>query len=319
MRLTFFIFIVFVSVLLGGCSATVSDAPTPVPSLAKSDPSPTPEPSPTVESRYPGVLIDEVFPVGYHISSMEHKEAPPETFEIGEYIVRSKYYVPLSLEKEGRTVFKFPSREAGGYWATLAGVSQLRGKDSKEIYFTVSGPGGVCCTNYTIVDITSSKPRTIYHSEDFGRFRRPMEVFDADNDGIYELVQFDSCLRYFRDDCGSCSPEPRVYFKYRNDIGRYWPVKGVMQDFVREAFAGSDKWIDDKYSEWKSTKDVGITLDLHRSIVAHIADLLHVGEDKKAWSLFEKYSGVVNAEDRRELKKSLRQCKAYNALKAFHN
>ena len=146
-----------------------------------------------------------------------------------------------------------------------------------------------------------------------------MEIFDADNDGIYELVQFDSCLRYFRDDCGSCSPEPRVYFKYRKDIGRYWPVKGVVQDFVREGFAGSDKWIDDKYSEWKSTKDVGIALDLHRSIVAHIADLLHVGEDKKAWSLFEKYSGVVNAEDRRELKKSLRQCKAYNTLKAFRN
>jgi hypothetical protein len=157
----------------------------------------------------------------------------------------------------------------------------------------------------------------IFHSEDFGDFRRPMEVFDADNDGIYELVQFDSCLRYFRDDCGSCSPEPRVYFKYRKDIGKYWPVKYVLQDFVRESFKASDKWIAEKYAEWKSTKDVGLALELHRSVVAHAADLLHVGEERQAWNLFEKYSGVVDGDDKRELKKILRHCKAYNALKAL--
>ena len=27
------------------------------------------------------------------------------------------------------------------------------------------------------------------------------EIFDEDGDGVYELVQFDSCLRYFKDDC----------------------------------------------------------------------------------------------------------------------
>lgn len=309
-----------VPLFVGGCSSiAVSDAPTPVHSLAISAPLPTPEPSRTVESAYRGVTIDQAFPQGYEVSFTDTKGNPPETFEIGGYIIHSKNYVPLSLKKDGRAIFKFPSRETGGYWATLAGVSQLRGKGSKEIYFTVSGPGAVCCTNYTIVDISASKPRAIYHTEDFGQFRNAMEVFDVDNDGTYELVQFDSCLRYFRGDCGSCSPEPRVYFKYRRDIGKYWPVKGVLQDFVRESFAASDKWIVEKYSEWRSTNDASLAHDLHRSVVAHIADLLHVGEERKAWSLFEKYSGIVDAVDRRELKKRLRHCKAYSSLKAFRN
>lgn len=278
-------------------------------------PSVTPQPSPTVERKYEGTSIDEVFPIGFHVSFIENKEQPPTSFNIGDFTVRAKDYVPLSLEKEGKTVFRFPRRETDGYWATLAGGSQLRGKGKQELYFVVSGPGAVCCTNYTIVDVSDKMPRKIFHSEDFGRFRNPMEVFDADNDGIYELVQFDSCLRYFKEDCGSCSPEPRVYFKYRADRRSYWPAKGVLQDFVRKGFAQTETWIGEKYSEWRKTKDVAIELDLRRSLIAHVADLLHVGEEQKAWAQFRLYPELLDASDRKELTKRLRECRAYRALK----
>lgn len=284
--------------------------------VLEASPQPVETPS-EPEGTYPGVAIDQVFPILHGISSLAEKNGPHDLeYDLGGFRFRVKDYVPLTLQKEGRGLFRFPRRDSGGYWATVAGVSHLRGPDTKEIYVAVSGPGGVCCTNYSIVDTSSPRPRTIHHSENFGRFRGPMEIFDAENDGIYELVQFDSCLRYFQDDCGSCSPEPRVSFKYRNDLGKYWPVKNVTQDFVREGFERSDKWISEKYAEWKSTNDPGLRLDLHRSIIAHAADLIHIGEAEHAWNLFSRFPGPVDRDDQRQLLREVQKCGVYKSLYA---
>ena len=312
------IFIALMSIGTSACSFERSQSTIQTdPQISFEARSPEPIETPT-ESKptYPGLTIDQVFPV-LHRASFEEGIAKPRELEydLDGLTIHTKDYVPLTLEKKGEALFRFPGRGLGGYWATLVGISHLRGPDSKEIYVTASGPGGVCCTNYSIVDISSHEPRAIYHSEDFGSFRDAMEIFDFDGDGVYELVQFDSCLRYFRDDCGSCSPEPCVYFKYSNELGRYSPAKGIVQDFIRDGYARSEKWIDEKYSEWRLSKDPGSQVDLRRSMLAHVADLLHVGEEHKAWSLFRRYSEVLDANDERALRSRLSKCKAYKALK----
>jgi hypothetical protein len=247
-----------------------------------------------------------------HDDDGTEKEA---AFEAEGYVVKILHYVPRTLERNGQQVFKFKKREDGGYWATLIGSSRLLGPNSSQIFTAVSGPGGVCCTNYSIIDISSSDPRQIYHSEDFGDFRNPMEVFDADGDGIYELVQFDSCFRYFMDDCGSCSPQPRAYFKYDLRRKQYFPAVGIVQDFVEKGHRDSDKWIAEKSQEFKATGDGGLGEDVRRSALAHMVDLLYIGEERRAWAVFDTYVDDPNGETRREIKKRLEGCKFYQAMR----
>jgi hypothetical protein len=269
------------------------------------------------EPKYPGVTIDETFHVARHISLIDDNGREDEDHvEVGGYTLGIKSYVPQSLVRNGRARFTFKKRQPEGYWGTLVGLSHLRGRENTEIYVAVSGPGGVCCTNYSIVDISSGTPRGLFHSEDFGSFRSPMEIFDADGDGVYELVQFDSCMRYFMDDCGSCSPEPRAHFKYDKVRRQYVPAPGIQQDFVRKAMSSTEKWIGDEFEKWRSTGDLGTRLDLDRSLRGHVADLLHIGKEQRAWMMLEKYSDRRDlSQVRAEIRKRLTDCKFYQALR----
>lgn len=299
------------------CSRTDSNAPiATVPALANPSRTATiaqpDEPSPD----YPGKTIDDIFPITAHYSAIDddgrEKEMAVDVAGFSE-VVRN--YVPVDLRKNGRIEFRFKKREVEGYWGTLVGLAHLRGPNQSEIYTVVSGPGGVCCTNYSIVDISSSKPRSIFHSEDFGSFRNPMEIFDAEGDGVYELVQFDSCFRYFMDDCGSCSPEPRAYFKYDRRSHEYKPTAGLIQDFVKQQLTETETWLKEKDEERRQTKSISIQADVQRALRAYVVDLLYVGEEKRAWQTFDKYADDSAKEVRGEIKRILRSCKFYQQLK----
>ena len=282
-------------------------------------PSATPidsRPSEPEYAAYPEKTIDEVFPVTTFSSSLDDDgREEDQSIDIAGYTMRIKNYVPHTLLKDGKVEFVFKKREPEGYWGTVVGVSHLRGPKSEDIYVAISGPGGVCCTNYSIIDISSGTPKSIFHSEDFGYFRNPMEVFDADGDGVYELVQFDSCMRYFLDDCGSCSPEPRVHFRYDRVQGQYLPAALIQQAFVRESMASIEKWIDHEFKKWKSTRDLQTRYELDRSLRSYVADLLHIGAEQKAWAVFKRYGDDSDGKERKEIKRRLAGCKFYQALR----
>lgn len=272
--------------------------------------------APIEEGTYDGRTIDEIFPITGNISLIDddgREEAA--TLEAGGYQVKIKDYVPQTLERAGSVLFRFRRRESGSYWATLTGTSRLLGQDSKEIYTIISGPGGVCCTNYSIVDVSHGRPKSIYDSEDFGSFRDPMEIFDADGDGVYELMQFDSCFRHFMEDCGSCSPEPRAYFRYDGTRMKYVPAAGIAQDFVRAGNRNSENWLTEKYDEYRHSKDLSLGTDIRRSALAHMVDLLFIGEELRAWQVFDKYIDDPDGKTRREVRKRLAACKFYQELK----
>lgn len=269
------------------------------------------------QSEYPGISIDQRFPILSHYSLIDENGREVElVIPVDGYVVKVKDYVPRTLDRNGKPILNFKNRQKDGYWGTLLGVSNLLGSNSKQIYIAVSGPGGVCCTNYSIVDISSETPRTIFHSEDFGGFRDAMEVFDAENDGVYELVQFDSAFRYFMDDCGSCSPEPRAVFKYDKKSRTYLPAAGIQQDFVKESFGESEKWIIETFQKVKKTGDIVQKFDLRRSLIAHVVDLLYFGDEQKAWKTFDTYfpTDLDKEETRRELKKRLKEAKFYRFI-----
>jgi hypothetical protein len=270
------------------------------------------------EETYPGITIDQKFPIIEFHDFMEG-DFKEKTYSVNVegFQVTAKKFSPQTIGKNGKTIFDFRTLHSIGYWSSLVGVSHLLGENSKQIYVIANGPGGVCCTNYWITDVSNGTPRNIFRSEDFGGFRNPMEIFDADNDGIYELVQFDSSFRYFMDDCGSCSPEPRAVFKYNKKAGTYLPAKNVQQDFVKESLAETEKWLAETFEKLKTKEDVGEKLNFHRSLLAHVVDLLYLGDDRKAWETFDMYSSKdsYTEKTRAEIKKRLRQSKFYQVLK----
>ncbi len=267
------------------------------------------------EPPYEGRSIDQIFPViESHDFTEEDFNDKAFSVKVEGFEVKFKDFAPLTIDKDGKTVFRFKTRTPGDYHSSLVGVSQLRGKDSKEIYVMAGGPGGVCCTNYWITDISSETPGNIFRSEDFGAFRDWMEIFDANGDGIYELVQWDSAFRYFMDDCGSCSPEPRGVFKFNSRAGSYFPAKGLRQDFL-EPFAERDKRFTEEFEKIKRG-DPSLENQFYRDLNAHIINLLYFGDDKKAWEIFDKYySGLMKKKTRAAINERLKDSKFYQALK----
>lgn len=276
---------------------------------------PDPNPTPNEEETYAGVSIGEKFPAVAEYWFQSGKMDEFTNIDVAEYTLNARYYVPLTLTKDGKVVFRFKKRETAGYWAISVGTAQLTGPDSSEIYVTVNGTAAICCHNYSIIDVGSGKPRSIYHSEDFGAFRGSMEIFDEDGDGTYEIMQNDSCLRYFNDDCGSCSPQPRAYFKYDPAKKQYLPATGIVQDFIKEGFAISDEWLAEQQNEMKTSGNKYLQYDINRAALAHTADLLYVGSYSRAWNVFDKYVSDPDGQIKRELNKRLGECRFYQYIR----
>lgn len=266
---------------------------------------------------YPGVTIDQKFSF-IESHSFQEKDFKEKTFSVNaeDFQVTIKNFAPKTISKNGKIIFSYKTLYPNEYSSSLVGVSHLLSENSKEIYVVATGPGGVCCTNYWITDVSGEEPKNIFRSEDFGGFRDPMEIFDADGDGIYELMQWDSAFRYFMGDCGSCSPEPRAIFKYDEKLGKYLPAKGIQQDFVKESFLKTEKWLTETSKKLKEAQDPGLKLDFHRSLLSHIVDLLYLGEESKAWKTFDEYysNDFDKEKTRTEIKKRLRQSKFYQQL-----
>ena len=312
------IIIFALSIFLLGCSA--ADQATSVGAVDNSqyqfDGQNTPMAS--APEPYPGKTIDMIFPLNDENSRSRTgpNDAENQTVEQSGYTIRTKGMVPSVMERDGKKLMSFEAEhDWEGYWSFLTGEAKLIGPESTQIYIVSTGPGAVCCTNYWIIDIADPNPRLIFRSEEFGSFREPMELFDEDGDGIYELVQFDSCMRYFDGDCGSCSPEPRVYFKYDPVKKQYLPAKGITQDFVKEGLIESERSIAKKYEEFKRTGDPGLKLEIEGSALSHAAQLIHMGEEKNAREFFDKYITDENGETRKEFDQRLSQCKFYQAIR----
>ena len=278
---------------------------------------PAAEPTRDEETKYPGVTIDEQFPVAFHGSRIDDNRFAGETVvAIGDFQVRIAKYEPATISKDPKKLFSFKARSPGEYWANVVGSSKLLGPDSTQIYVEATGPGGVCCTNYWITDVSSGTPRSIFRSEDFGHFRNQMEVFDAEGDGVYELVQFDSCFRYFMDDCGSCSPEPRAVFKYDRAAGQYRPEPNLQQNFAHSSMVDQENSIRERFEANQLQPPPNTDIDLNRSVLAHVVELFHIGQGKNAWAFFDRYYDDPNGEARKEIKHRLAGCKFYQGLRS---
>lgn len=313
-RMKFFLLSLFVISILGCVippeHATFSALPLQTTSI---EPSPTPQP---LESVYPGTTIDQVFPILSDRSFSGGDDAKKRALiPIQGFEIEVNEFAPITLRRGKSTLLKFKTMSSDGYWSNLVGASHLLGKNSNQIYIVSTGPGAVCCTNYWIVDINNSTPREIFRSEEFGRFRDPMELFDDDGDGIYELVQMDSCFRYFMGDCGTCSPQPRVTFKFDPGTYSYKPAAGIMQDFAKETLVNLENQLAEMASVSKQTEDTQKRHELESIAFDCFVQRLHLGEEEAAWNLFKTYIPKPSKEMMAEIENRLKNCEFYQTLK----
>ncbi len=268
------------------------------------------------QEEYPGRSIDQIFPIldEFDFGDEQRRGRSYSIFQAG-YEIKVQGFSPRSISKNGRAVLQLKTKaKAEDYWSLLVGRSKLIGPGSDQLYIVSTGPGGPCCTNYWIVDISKGVPRLIFRSEEFGSFRDAMELFDADGDGIHELVQFDSCFRYFMDNCGSCSPEPRAMFKYNEELGVYRPARGILQDFARVGLGEWERRIASRNTELDQTNEANARFDQNSETLGLVAQLFHTGEDKKAWRVFRKYHGR-DPQVEAEILHRLNSCKFIKALR----
>lgn len=279
-------------------------------------PAPTETPTPDPQSEYPGVTIDQIFPLVSY-SSFNDKTGVDTTRLINAlgYDLEIKGFAPIAIKKESRTLFRFKTLFSDEYHETVVGRSHLLGPQSNEIYVAAVGPGAVCCTNYWIVDVTSSKPRLIFQGEEHGRFRDAIEIFDQDGDGMYELAQSDSCFRYFMERCGTCSPEPKAAFKYDPKRGRYLPARGVRQDFVKAWMTRAENKVKTQYKALQQKPDPSVEFEMNDQVLELFVQMLHIGEEKDGWAFFRKYYSDQTPELMKEIKWRLKKCEFYQALR----
>jgi hypothetical protein len=294
-----FIFILVTAACTHGPARSGSSAPDVLPAKFGPDDNETSQnivaeytPS-EVEEPYPGQTIDTIFPANpTNITDFmgSERDGTARKFEQSGFTITTKDFMPVGMSKSGKQILRFKTKnEQDTYGGFLSGESRLLGPDSRQIYVVSMGPGGPCCTNYWIVDISTPKPRVIFRSEEFGSFREPMEIFDADGDGIYELVQMDTTFRYMNDDCGSCTPEPRAYFKYDPAKKQYLPTTGITEDFIKKYLKTTDEWLIEKQTKLDADGDPTTALEIQRRALSYAADLLFIGEEKKAWTIYDKY------------------------------
>ncbi len=94
------------------------------------------------------------------------------------------------------------------------------------------------------------------------------------------VVQFDSAFRYFMDDCGACSPEPR---------GKYLPAKNIQQDFVKEYYLETEKWIPETFEKLKKEDLPELKSEYSDRFLSYVVGLFYLGNERKAWKTFDKY------------------------------
>ncbi len=271
----------------------------------------------------PGTYIDEVFPpLTHHDSSMEEDNADTSfDFKYENYLLKIKKNVPQVLLKNGKRWFEYKA-DRESYRTNVIGISRLLGKAKKQLYFVNVGSGAVCCTNYWIVDISSARPKEIYRTEDYGgSLGDPIELFDADGDGVYEMVQAVYAFRYMLDECGTCSPQPRAVLKYDRRAGKYLPAKDIYPPWAAKIWKEEKARVIKAFREKKFDGE-GIDRGYSRTVVDLLTHFIYRGREKEAWAFFDKYyvRDGTNYNDksktrvRREIKYIINHCRFYQAL-----
>lgn len=276
---------------------------------------PAPEPVPEEKSEYPGRSIVQIFPPLADGDISEEGNKNPYEMKYENYNLKIDGHTPKVLQRDGKNIFRYKVNKTG-YWSSGAGVAHLLGEKSTQIYFVNAGDAGVCCVSYWIVDISAERPREIFRSEDYGRsLYHSMEIFDIDNDGIYEIEQSVSSFRYFMGDCGSCSPEPRAVFKYDKNAGKYLPAKGITQPFLAESREKGEKELIGKLKS-RDPEDLAEDNRLSHWVLEKTIDHIYAGNEANGWRFFNKYYPKSSYKEkvRREIRKILDVCPFYKAL-----
>lgn len=271
----------------------------------------SPETQPTPEEEYPGVQLSDKFPEIAVANASENPKQGKHTLEIEDLLIEFDGYTPISISRSNGRRVKMTTHHPGEYRGYGVGKAELLGKGKEAMYIEFGGISATCCSQVFLIDLSGREPKVVFGSEDYGRFKWGAEVFDAEGDGILEIAMFDSCFRYFMDDCGSCSPEPKAVFKYEGRSGEYVPAKGIRQDFDITYLNRNEEWVKREHDLGDGNRDVRYRWTLNQVVVAK----LWLGEEEEAWKFFDLYTVQQKEETRTAMRETLKECPYYQAIR----
>lgn len=143
----------------------------------------------------------------------------------------------ITNTKEGLTVRRngkssmFIKNEHDSAQIGRFGVKSLLGDEKEQLIYETRTGGNHCCIYQTIVDLSGTKPRTIFRSLDYdiqggGDGYDTLGLFDADNDGMSEITQTETF--YIEGASSASNPVIEIGFKYDKRARKYLSIR----DFV---------------------------------------------------------------------------------------
>jgi hypothetical protein len=215
------------------------------------------------------------------------------------------------IEKDGRVHLRWPSSDLSKRGWTSFGLVALLGSAEKLLLIHHYSRGAHCC-NYLRVQLIEPQIKPIFDSFEYvnadghGEFA----VCDLDGDGDAEITLNSSAFAYFGPLPHVMSPYPPIIFKYDPAQGSFLPAN--------RSFPSVSKADKSKLIEYLGSLDRERYPDDLLSTVLKLMLLhLYADEEQEAWSVFEKYYTLPDADDvRKAIEATLGEDRLYQALRA---
>lgn len=223
-----------------------------------------------------------------------------------------RWYVELR-----RGIEVIARHEEGGPRDSMAsfGLFPFLGGTEQQLVIMQYSGGLHCCWSYWIYDLVGyDEPRVIFDSTEYP-VGYPLQVVDADNDGIAELRQHLLTFDYFGPLSHADSPFPTVVFAYDAESGRYvvgsHRFPAIVLSGVEAEVARLREWGQEPLAQrpvHESSKRLSTALDV-------LLRYVYAGQDQQGWRLFEELYVAPDAQALgAEVRNRLEGCRVYRAL-----
>jgi hypothetical protein len=175
----------------------------------------------------------------------------------------------------------------------------------KELIITQYSGGAHCC-EYNWVYSCDGGLKEVLNSHDYGTLGFMAEPEDLNGDGTCELLFQNLTFSYFHRCCYAASPANRIVLEYDTEVERYVvqnaKFKSHLVSMELDSIEISPEFLELKAGDNPDYVDPGGYY--LGSILNEVIPFLYVGEEEKAWELFDK---TYKLKDKEAIKRLVKQ------------
>jgi len=192
------------------------------------------------------------------------------------------------LMREGRVLAKFDAIDYEIPNTIDFGLFPFLGGKTKQLAVSqTEWRGG----QHWVVDLSPAF-RVIYDSTYWGVGGEELQILDIDNDGTYEIIQYERDFYGFENFTSMETPLPTIVFKFDRQERKYLPANRRFQNYVLKGINERIRSLDPNAKSFYLSRRLDIALDY-----------IFAGKEQEAWSFFDK---EYRRPDKKEMKTKIR-------------